>query len=311
MVSKSNLQKAHEPVMVGEVLWALNIDGVAHLKVGSFIDATLGFGGHSKEIIKKNCRVLGIDEDEVALKHAESGLKKACPSDYQGVVRYFKLVQGNFSNIFKIAKDNGFTQVDGILYDLGVSSYQITSKDRGFSFKHKDAPLDMRINPESQGVRASDLLNALDRRSLEELFSKVLSFDKARMISKKIVERRKEKSFEKVSDFLEIIDLKNKGIAKIHPATKPFMALRMAVNSELENLKDSLPQAFKLLKKAGRLVVISFHSGEDKIVKDFFKEMENKNLAQIITKKPLLPTKDEVSKNKRSRSAKLRALEKI
>jgi 16S rRNA (cytosine1402-N4)-methyltransferase len=306
---KDQSTKTHEPVMVQEVLEGLKL---AHLneklsKGKVIIDATVGLGGHSIEIIKRGGFVVGIDADGDILKLADERMRSACPTP-QDTGGCYQLFHGNFTKIDEFAKSIGIHKFNGILFDLGVNSPQITSPQRGFSFENPDAELDMRINKHEQAVTAADLLNVLDEKKLNELFGKVMSFAESRRLSANVVRVRKDKKFTKVGDLLSILG-KGKKRGVIHPATLPFMALRMAVNTELENLNEALPKALNLLDKKGRLVVISFHSGEDAVVKNFFKS--NKKISRIITKKPLRPGAIEIGKNPRARSSKLRILEKL
>ena len=301
----------HHPVLSREVIKYLNIDSIAHLKKeGRIIDATIGFGGHSKEFIKRGLRVLGIDEDEVALRYAKKELEKACPVGYRAVSGYFILVQSNFRNIDRIALENSFTEVDAILFDLGISNPQITSNELGISFSNENAPLDMRINQKAQSVKACDLLNLLNEHQLIELFETTLSYLNARQLAKRVVQRRAKKEFVLVGDLLRVIDELSFRKKKVNKATLPFLALRMAVNSELENLAEAMPKAFNLLVGGGRLAIISFHSGEDRIVKNYFTKLEIANTAKVITKKPIIPDIVEKNINPRSRSSKLRVIEK-
>lgn len=271
------MNKYHEPVLLDEVIKHLHIK-----KFGKYIDCTLGAGGYTKAILENGGNVLGIDTDESMLKIARENLKDAKGSHI--------LVQGNFKDIKKIAEENGFTQVDGIVFDLGVSNIHFMDKKRGFSFRNPEAHLDMRLDPKSQGLKASDLLNVLREDQLKEMFGSSLT--------KKIAEFRKSKKFEKVGDFLNLFPEKKPG-EKINPATKAFLALRITVNSELDNLKVALPQAWNLLKSHGQLVIVSFHSLEDKIVKDFFKSKEF-----------IRASAQEVKRNPKARSAILRNKEK-
>jgi len=269
------------------------------------------------EIVKKGGRVLGIDMDQQMLEVAEDRLRKArramrpsgpeaCPVPKGIFGDPFILIQGNFKDIETIAKERDFSQVDGIIFDLGVSNLHLTSPLMGFSFANPDAELDMRLDLNSQGVKAKDLLNALNVGQLTELFSETLDLGLARAVARKVIAAREVKPFEKVCDLLGICRfLPKKG--RLHPATKVFLALRIAVNSELENLKEALPKAYSLLRPGGRLVVISFHSGEEKIVKGFVSNTTN---ARIVTEKPIVPGINEVTRNPRARSAKMRVLQK-
>ena len=279
-------EKYHEPVLVYEVLTALEL--VAPLKTQArIIDATVGTGGHSLEMVKRGANVLGIEADSEMLAISRKRIDGA------------KLVHGNFKDIGRIAKENNFENVDGVLFDLGVSNLQLTDSQRGFSFSNPEAPLDMRVDKFVQGVMGADLLNALREDQLKKLFSVTLMPNQVNYIVKNILLARESKPFEKVGDLVQVCaSLKVKG--SLHPATLPFLALRIAVNSELENLKEALPKAFGLLKRGGRLLVITFHSEEDKIVKSFFGK----------SRQTIFPSEIEINNNPRSRSAKLYVVEK-
>lgn len=318
-MQKSKKQvRTHRPVLVSEVNRALKLKELAHLKSQArVIDATVGVGGHSSELVKAGVFVLGIDADPEMSIIAKERLTEACPppldrrksaATSRGC---FKLLLGNFKDIGKLSKLAGIDNVNGVIFDLGQTSIQLTSKERGFSFSHPKSQLDMRLNPKVQKITASDLLNSLREDQLRDLFEKTLRIDEARKIAKEIIKRRPDRPFRKVSDFLEVSEKLIRPKANIHPATRPFLAVRIAVNSELVNLAESLPKAFGLLKKTGRLAVISFHSGEDSIVKNFYKEQKKQNMARIITKKPIVPSPEEIQANFRARSAKLRVLEKL
>lgn len=301
----------HEPVMVQEVVKYLGLE--APLKTQAqkkIIDATLGTGGYTLNFVKKGASVLAIDMDKKMLEVASERLNEACPTPEDCFGGSFNLVHGNFKDIQKIAISEDFRKVDAIVFDLGVSSPQITSEKMGISFQEPEAPLDMRLNPDTQKVMAKDILNAVGQGELARLFDRTMPKNKARKLAKKIVEAREEKKFETVGDFLEVIKKVVEKRGKIHPATTPFLALRMAVNSELENLEEALPGAFNLLKKGGLLIIVSFHSGEDAIVKEYFNNLEEKGEAKVVTQKPETPSDEESEKNPRSRSAKLRVLKK-
>ena len=300
----------HEPVLVHEVISYLGLDAPLK-KQAYFIDTTLGTAGHTLKILEAGGNVLGIDADEELLEIAKKHLEIACPTLNDSVQGSFKLVNGNFRDIDTMAKKMDVNGFDGIVFDLGVSNLHLKSKTRGFSFESGSAPLDMRINSKTQGVTAADLLNNLREDQLRSLFSSVMIPPVARKLAKVTVTYRKEKQIKETADFLAIIRRAKISGGKLNPATLPFMAIRMAVNSELENLKIALPKAINLLKKGGRLVVISFHSGEDAIVKNFFKDRQKSGLVKILTKKPVMPEREETIKNPRARSAKLRCLEKI
>lgn len=266
--------------MVKEVIKSLHIN-----KSSQIIDATLGTGGHSQAIINLGGKVLGIERDPKILAIAKDRLKETG-----------KFVLENFTNIDKIAKENNFSKVTGILLDLGVSNIHLKEDNRGFSFSDSSQALDMRLKPNSQGVKASDLLNVLDKTQLTNLFAKIVNFANAKKIAERIVNVRPITTVGELNLCLE--DLPHK--RSLNPATLPMLALRIAVNSELENLEEVLPKAFNLLENGGRLLVITFHSGEERIVKDFFK-----GKGEVV-----LPSQEEIFNNQKSRSAKLYILEK-
>lgn len=297
--------------MAQEALYYLGLDAPLNKRAYKVIDATLGTGGYTLRLCGIGAAVLGIDADESMLEIARERLDAACPAPDNAVGGSFKLVHGNFKDIDEIAEENGFSPADGIVFDLGVSNLQLTGENRGFSFGKKDAPLDMRLDVTTQKAMASDLLSALREDQLEDMFAKVLTHGKAKKLSQEIVERREAEPIKTVGDFLLITNRIFERRGRLHPATKPFLALRMATNSELENLEEALPKAVKVLKKGGKLVVVSFHSGEDEIVKNFFKRVERDGNAKVLTRSPISPSEVEINKNPKARSAKLRALEKI
>ena len=295
-------RNTHQSVMVSEILKGLGLDKKAHLNEDKrFIDATLGTAGHSRAIANSGANVLGIDMDQAMLEIARENLK-----GYKNV----KIVYGNFKDIKTIAQKNNFIGIDGVIFDLGVSNLQLTSQNRGFSFSNPKSELDMRIDASSK-PKASDLLNLLRKDQLEELFLKVLTKNEARKIALEIDQYRKSEPFKNVVDFLEICRKVFPDRGKINPATRAFLALRIAVNSELENLKEALSGAFSILAREGKILVISFHSAEDVLVKDFFRSKEKMGLGKVLTKKPIVPSAREVEKNPKSRSAKLRIFKKI
>jgi len=302
-----------KPVFLDEILKILEAKRLALLKKRLFIiDSTLGTGGHSLELVKRGFDVLAIDADIESIKLVKKKVKSACPAASNlhscGKITF---AHGNFRDIDRIASSRNIKKVDGILFDLGISEYQLESVFRGFSFLHPDAPLDMRIDTLSNRVKASDLLMSLSEKNLVRVFAQTLPAWYSRMLAKKVLEVRRLKAIKKVGDFLEVVnDLKNPKPG-LHKATLPFLALRIAVNSELENLSLALPKSFKLLRKNGVMIVISFHSGEDKIVKRFFKDVVGKGLARLVTKKPILPDRKNQDFENRFRSAKMRVIEKI
>lgn len=271
-----------------------------------YIDATLGGVGHTQKILELGGIVLGLDIDQEAIEYVKLKIKN---EELKIDKEKLFIVKGNFRDIKLIAEEHGFNNVSGIIYDLGVSSYQFDIADRGFSFQ-KDAPLDMRMDKNLQ-VTAGDLVNSLTKGELYELFTKFGEETFSRAISSNVVRARGIKKIETTKELAKIVASAYPiRFSKIHPATKVFQALRIVVNDELNNLRSSLPQAVELLKSQGRLVVISFHSLEDRIVKQSFKAFEQEGLGKIMTKKPIVPSEEEITNNPRSRSAKLRVFEK-
>lgn len=284
----------HKSVLLQEILDFLDVTPGQ-----KYIDATLGGGGHTREILKRGGIVLGIDQDQDAIDFVNQEL----------ISKNLTLVKANFNNLQTIAKDNGFEKVAGILMDLGVSSHQLDSVERGFSFMH-NASLDMRMDKDLS-IGAKELVNGLTRKELEELFKKYGEDPNAWRIAKAIDDKRKEKSIVTTGELASLIERTVGRRGKIHPATKVFQAIRMAVNDEIYSLEQVLPQAIELLQRNGRLVVISFHSLEDRIVKQQFLDFKEKGWGEIITDKPIVPSLEEESENPRSRSAKLRVFKKI
>ena len=289
-----NTESYHTPALLKEAIGGLNVKAEE-----KYIDCTLGGMGHSLEILKRGGEVLAFDVDPEAIENAKKNLSNLSKGTN------LKLARGNFKDLEKIAKENGFEKVSGILFDLGVSTHQLLKEERGFSF-NTDAVLDMRMDP-NLTVTAKDLINGLQKEELYELFTKLGEEHNAWGISRAIVRARTVKPIETGRELAEII---GGARGKVHPATNVFQALRIAVNDELNNLREALPQTLELLEKDGRLTILSFHSLEDRIVKNFFKENEEKGIFKIITKKPITPSEKEILLNPRARSAKLRIAEK-
>lgn len=301
------MKQYHTPVLLQEVLHALNIQ-----KDAKYIDATVGGGGHTVEIVKRGGRVLGIDVDEDATTYVEDGLRI---TNYE-LGREITIVRGNFRDIEKLAKAYGYTSVAGILFDLGVSSFQLDNAAKGFSFM-KNGPLDMRMDQALQ-VRAADLIHALTRQELYELLTRFGEERNAKKIAAEIVLSRERTKIETTDQLVKIIEkafgVTNEMISlkrRAQMCMRVFQALRIGVNDELGAIRDSLPKAWELLEKKGRLVVISFHSLEDRIVKKTFLDFEQKGMGRIVTKKPIMAGRSEAEENRRSTSAKLRVFEKI
>jgi 16S rRNA (cytosine1402-N4)-methyltransferase len=313
------MEKHHKPVLLKEVLEFLQVK-----KGERYVDATLGEGGHAEAVLKTGGIVLGIDQDPEAVTRAKKRLQFACPTPKKAFrgspsAPPWKVVQGNFANLEKIAKKHCFEDIAGVLFDLGMASFQLAEARRGFSFQ-LDGPLDMRMDPRL-GVTAADLVNSLSEGELDELFKKMADEHLARPIAHVLVRARRLKPItrtKQLADLVVEVYSKRKKLGRIptcrqarHPATRVFQALRIVVNSELENLKKALPAAENILKPGGRLVVIAFHSGEDRIVKNFFKDQAEKGRLKVLTKKPVRPSLTEVKANPLSRSARLRAGMKI
>lgn len=294
----------HKTVLLQETVDLLNV------KSGEkYIDATLGGGGHAGAILDRGGIVLGLDADQDAIDYVQEELrikKQELRFDKANLI----LAKGNFRDIDKIATQAGFEKVKGVVFDLGVSSHQIDTPVRGFSFQ-STGPLDMRMDKDLS-VKARDLVNSLTKSELVELFTKFGEEYRAPKIAEEIVRTRVNDPIVTTVDLVEIV---KKAIpfqnSKINPATKVFQALRIAINDEVNNLRESLPKAWSLLDKNGRIAVISFHSLEDRIVKNMFKEWEKEGSGRIVTKKPVTPTLKELEANNRSRSAKLRVMEKF
>ncbi len=292
----------HSSVLLKEALGALNI------RDAWYIDCTLGDGGHSIEIISRGGKVVGIDVDPQALGRVQKRFKDLGISEDR-----YKLVLGNFRDLKNLIWDKqaepGKLRFEGVLFDLGVSSLQLESPERGFSFM-SDGPLDMRMDPTLE-VSASDLINAGGRKELSELFSRLGEEKYSWTLADAVVRTRKVDRIETTRQLAQIIEnVTGRKRGKIHPATKVFQALRIAVNDELGVLQEGLGQVIDLIEGNGRIVVISFHSLEDRIAKFTFRKWQTEGFGQVLTKKPITPGFLEIKMNPRSRSAKLRVFEK-
>jgi 16S rRNA (cytosine1402-N4)-methyltransferase len=288
----------HKTVLLKEAIDYLNID-----KGKIYVDATLGGGGHAAEIIKRGGIVLGIDGDEEALEFVKENFQFPI-SNFQ-----LRLAKGNFKDVDKIVRENKIKKISGAIFDLGVSSHQLESAERGFSFM-KEGPLDMRMDRDLS-VKAEGLINILTEKELVELFEKYGEEGFARLIAKGIVKERKISPIKTTAELVEIVKrVVPKFKTDINPATKVFQALRIAINDELNSLRESLPKVYELLNNGGRISVITFHSLEDRIIKHQFKDWEDLGLGKVITKKPVTPSEEELRDNRRARSSKLRVFEK-
>ena len=297
----------HTSVLLHSVIDNLNVSPGKR-----YIDATLGGGGHASAIIDRGGVVLGLDQDEEAIAFVKQKflIPNSPPSPTLRRAGKFLISKGSFKDIREIARKKKFENVDGILFDLGVSSHQFDTPERGFSFQY-DAPLDMRMDRDLQ-VTAEDLVNGLHKSELAALFMKLGQEYQARRIAEAIVGARSRSKIRSTKELAQIILKAGGGKPKpgdIHPATKVFQSLRIAVNDELNSIREGLAGAIELLGPSGRLVVISFHSLEDRIVKHAFLEFEEKHKGKIVTKKPIIPDEKEQRENRRSRSAKMRVFE--
>jgi len=317
----------HIPVLKKEVIHYLNLKPNQNV-----VDLTVGGGGHAEAILEKTApkgKLIGLDWDKKALAVVRKKLK-----NYGGRVY---LIQANYKEITKIKNERfALLPISAVLFDLGLSSITLEDRSRGFSFQ-RNGPLDMRFNPAEIKLTAADILNKYSREKLIKIFREYGGEKFSKKIALEVTNKRQKQKFLDTKDLVSVVlqiyreKLKSKKEVpyikgSIHPATKVFQALRIEVNDELGNLKKALPQALDILEKGGRLAVISFHSLEDKIVKDFFRResrdcicppelpvcrCHHQRSIRLITKKPVEPSDEEKRKNPRSRSAKLRVAEKI
>jgi len=272
----------------------------------NFIDCTIGGGGHALAILEKtqpDGKLLGIDADPNQIEN--------CKLKIENFKKRIILVADNFANLKTIVKRERFGSIRGILFDLGLSSWHLEESGRGFTFKKKE-PLDMRYNVENSKLTAEKIINYYSFQEIEGILREGSQERFSKKIAREIVNKRSQGP---ITNTFQLVEIVRKAVPawyrnqRIHFATRTFQALRIAVNNELNNLKKALPRALEILKPGGRLVVISFHSLEDQIVKNFLKE--NQDLVQVLTRKPLGPTPAEIKINPRCRSAKLRACIKI
>ncbi|HEX5482136.1 MAG TPA: 16S rRNA (cytosine(1402)-N(4))-methyltransferase RsmH [Terriglobia bacterium] len=269
---------------------------------GVYIDATLGGGGHTEAILRKleSGRLLGIDRDQEALDRARERLR-----EFNGKLI---LMRGNFAEIDSLHATSGLPPADGLLADLGISSWQLESAERGFSFD-REGPLDMRMDL-TNPLTAEELVNRTPERDLADLIFQFGEERHSRRIARAIMKARPIRTTAKLALVVMRAIPSRTGFHHLHPATRTFMALRLAVNQELENLESFLLRALAVLAPKGRLVILSFHSLEDRRVKQAMKQWQQESRAQVLTRKVIRPSEEEVRANPRSRSAKLRAAEK-
>jgi 16S rRNA (cytosine1402-N4)-methyltransferase len=310
-------ENIHTPVLLQLVTEFLRIQ-----PAGVYVDCTLGMGGHTEaiaEALGPEGKVIGIDRDEEALELARSRLKR-----FGSAIEY---VHGNFADLETILDERDFRDVDGILMDIGLSSYQLSRPERGFAFS-LEGPLDMRMDKRA-ALMASDVVNEYSVEELTKIFWRFGEEKFSKRVAAAVVKYREQTKIESTTQLAAVVSgaiPRRFHGKKIHPATRTFQALRIFVNGELDNLSNALFTAIKFLKPGGRLVVIAFHSLEDRIVKQMFRKYvggcicppsfpvcrcDNKAIVRILTKRPLTADADEVLRNPRSRSAKMRVCEKI
>jgi 16S rRNA (cytosine1402-N4)-methyltransferase len=294
---ESSGRAAHTPVLLNEVVEMLKVR-----ETGVYVDATIGLGGHASAILQRiggEGALIGIDRDEEALSQAAKRL---------GNGKVY-LRKGPFSEIGEIVSGIGMENVDGVLFDLGVSMLQLKDHDRGFSFM-SDARLDMRMDP-SQKLSAWEVINKYSEKELQRILKEFGEEPVYRKIAKRIVISRHSGTIDTCAELAELVLQAYGGRGKTHPATRTFQAVRIEVNKELDELRKGLFAALGILKVGGRMCVIAYHSLEDRIVKNTFKDLGREGVVRILTKKPIAPAREEVLRNSASRSAKLRGIEKI
>ena len=302
----------HKPVLFDEV-----IENIVTNKEGVYLDCTLGGAGHTQGILENTSEkavVIAIDQDDDAIEFAGKKLES-----YKGRIKIFK---DNFKNLDTVLYMAGYEKISGILMDIGVSSYQLDDPERGFSYKY-EAKLDMRMD-KSAKISAYEVINEFSEQEIADILYKYGEEPKSRRIARKITEARKEKKIETTTELADIVIRAIGKSMKRHPAKRTFQAVRMYVNQELEVLEEALEKAVELLEDRGRLLVITFHSLEDRIVKNKFREFEKpckcppnipicvcgkESLGKVITKKPIVAGELELKDNSRAHSAKLRVFE--
>lgn len=289
----------HEPVLLDETVDLLVTD-----TGGLYIDATVGMGGHARKILSKldrHGKLIGFDWDPEMVNISKNNL-----SDFSDKAR---IIGTNFSNMEEIFKREGILNISGIVFDLGVSSLHFDKPQRGFSFKH-EGPLDMRINP-ANPLTAHTIINKWPYEQIEHLI-RICGERYSHKIAKAITERREKREFETTTELKNLIEeILPRTMRKSNPATKTFLALRVAVNYEFENLTKGIQKAGQFLSPGGRMAIITFHSLEDRIVKETFAFMAKMGGWKAVTKKPVVPSQEEIERNNRARSAKLRVIERI
>jgi 16S rRNA (cytosine1402-N4)-methyltransferase len=289
----------HEPVMVAEV-----IEHLAPSRGGVFVDCTVGLGGHARAMAEAGAsRIIGLDRDRQALVHAQETLRD--------VGAPVEVVHADYRAFDDVLNERGIGPIDGLLADLGVSSLQLDQPGRGFSFR-RDEPLDMRMDT-STGANAADMLAAVDEKTLADVIYELGEERHARRVARSIVETRKTRRIETTGQLADIVRraVPRKGYTRIDAATRTFQAIRIWVKRELEGLDGFLTRAAARLAPGGRLVMLTFHSLEDRVVKHTLRALQSAGTITIRTKRPMVPSEAEVDRNPRARSAKLRAAERV
>lgn len=297
------MRDVHTPVFLNEMLEIFNPQSGQ-----IYIDATVNGGGHTRAIadhVGEAGRIIGIDLDEDLIERLRS-------RNEQEGRKNIELVRGNYADLGSILERLGYDKVDGILFDLGFSSYHVDGSGRGFSFL-RDEPLDMRYDPVRNELTAEQIINTWSEQAIEDIIRTLGQDRYSRRIASRIVSERKKKRIGTTALLAEIIrtGIPHRGLTRIHPATRAFQALRMAVNDELRNIERAMGAAMEKLDPGGKMIVISFHSLEDRIVKLFFQKSKREGTLEVLTPKPLKPSNREIAVNPRARSAKLRAARKI
>jgi 16S rRNA (cytosine1402-N4)-methyltransferase len=311
MWNSQNPSFFHEPVLSKEVIKFLITD-----LSGIYVDGTVGGGGHSDLVLKQlssEGKVIGIDRDKAAID--------ICRQRFSGYGDKISLMQGDFENVDLLLKELNISEIDGFLIDLGVSSYQIDNNERGFSYL-KDGPLDMRMNPD-KGKSAKEVINNYPQESLAAIFFNYGEERFSRRIARKIIEQRQKSTIETTLDLADLVRKITPGHKQIKTLSRIFQAVRIEVNDELGQLKRALERSYLLLKSGGRLVMITYHSLEARMVKRFFRgqeptfskqylpKLESYYHFNILTRKSIFPSEEEIKHNQRARSAQLRAAEKL
>lgn len=294
------MQYHHIPVLLHEAIDYLNVK-----ESGIYVDATAGGGGYTFEIIKQGGRVIALDQDESAIE----ALQQRLIIETQVTTEQLRIIHTNFRHIDTALQGIGVDRVDGVVFDLGLSSFHLEGSGRGFSFR-TDEKLDMRMDRKGD-LTAFDIINKYTPEDLYFIFARYGEEHFARKISEAIINRRKIHKIQTASELAKIVNNSISEVRPVHKATKVFQALRIEVNDELNALKEGLYKAFDSIAASGRIVVVDFHSLEDRIVKQLFKNLERQNVARILTVDAVEASAEEIRVNARSRSAKLRALEKL